>query len=173
MSDSPENNTETAAAAAPPAKGKVMMMAVGGLVVGLAAGFLGVGPVLAKNKAATPAKVEAKAEKAEGEGGKEGAGAAVWPIENLVLNPAGSNGARFLMVNATFELKDEASKEKAKEKEAEARDIILALLGKKTVDQLTDINQREGIKKEVLSAIAPLFPKGTVTKVFFPQFVIQ
>ncbi|HEY4306799.1 MAG TPA: flagellar basal body-associated FliL family protein [Gemmatimonadaceae bacterium] len=172
MSDSPENNAENAAAEAAPAKGKVMMMAVGGLVIGLAGGFLGVGPVLAKNKATPAAKVEAKAEKG-GEGGEKGAGAAVWPIENLVLNPAGSNGARFLMVNATFELKDEAAKESAKDKEAEARDIILALLGKKTVDQLTDVAQRDQIKKEVLAAVAPLFPKGTVTKVFFPQFVIQ
>jgi flagellar FliL protein len=170
MADAPENNPENAAAeAAPPAKKKVMMMAIGGLVVGLAAGFLGVGPVLAKNKAAAPAKTEAKAEKGEG----EKAGGATWPLENLVLNPAGSNGARFLMVNATFELKDEASKEAAKEKEAEARDIVLALLGKKSLEVLSDISQREAIKKEVLAAVAPLFPKGVVTKVFFPQFVIQ
>ena len=73
----------------------------------------------------------------------------------------------------TFELKDESAKEAAKDKEAEARDIVLALLGKKTIDQLTDISQRDQIKKEVLAAVAPLFPKGTVTKVFFPQFVIQ
>jgi flagellar FliL protein len=170
MADSENNSENAAAGAAPaPAKGKVMMMAVGGLVVGLAAGFLGVGPVLAKNKAA-PAKVEHKAE-AHGEGEK--AGGATWPLENLVLNPAGSNGSRFLMVNATFELKDEAAKEAAKDKEAEARDIVLALLSRKTIDQLSDINQREAIKKEVLAAVSPLFPKGVVTKVFFPQFVIQ
>jgi flagellar FliL protein len=170
MAEAPEQNSENAAAAAAPApaKGKVMMMAAGGLLVGAAAGFLGIGPIVAKNKAATPSKVEAKAEsKGENSGG------AVWPIENLVLNPAGSNGSRFLMVNATFELKDEASKEAAKDKEAEARDIILALLGKKTLDQLSDIAQRDQIKKEVLAAVAPIFPKGVVTKVFFPQFVIQ
>jgi flagellar FliL protein len=172
MAEAPENNSENAAdaAAAAPAKGKVMMMAVGGLVIGLAGGYLGVGPVLAKNKAASPAKVE---QKAEGHGEGEKGGGATWPIENLVLNPAGSNGTRFLMVNATFELKDEAAKEAAKDKEPEARDIILALLGKKSIDELADIGQREQIKKEVLAAVAPIFPKGTVTKVFFPQFVIQ
>jgi flagellar FliL protein len=170
MAEAPEDNPENSAAATPaPAKGKVVMMAVGGLLVGAAAGFLGIGPIVAKNTAASPAKIEAKAD-AKGEGEK---GGAVWPIENLVLNPAGSNGARFLMVNATFELKDEASKEAAKDKEAEARDIILALLGKKTLDQLSDIAQRDQIKKEVLAAVAPIFPKGVVTKVFFPQFVIQ
>jgi flagellar FliL protein len=171
MAEAPEENSENAAAgAAPsPAKGKVMMMAVGGLIVGAAAGFLGIGPIVAKNKASTPARVEGKAAKGEG----EKSGGATWPLENLVLNPAGSNGSRFLMVNATFELKDEAAKEAAKDKEAETRDVILALLSKKTVDQLTDIGQRDQIKKEVLAAVAPIFPKGVVTKVFFPQFVIQ
>jgi len=170
MAEDPENNTENAAAEAAPAKGG-MMFAIGGLVIGLAGGYLGVGPVLAKKKASEPAKVEAKAA-SHGEGEK-GAGGSAWPIENLVLNPAGSNGTRFLMVNATFELKDEAAKEAAKDKEPEARDIILALLGRKSIDVLADIGQREAIKKEVLAAVAPLFPKGTVTKVFFPQFVIQ
>lgn len=163
-----EQSTENAADAPTPAKGKVMMMAVAGLVVGAAVGFLGVGPVLAKNKTAAP-KAEAHASSHEG---GEGGGSA-WPIENLVLNPAGSNGTRFLMVSATFEMKDEAAKEAAKDKEAEVRDVLLALLGKKPIDQLTDIGQRDAIKKEVLTAVSAVFPKGTVTRVFFPQFVIQ
>jgi len=41
------------------------------------------------------------------------------------------------------------------------------------MEQLADISQRDQIKKEVLAAVGPLFPKGVVTKVFFPQFVIQ
>jgi flagellar basal body-associated protein FliL len=60
-----------------------------------------------------------------------------------------------------------------KDREAEVRDHILALLGKKTVEDLTDINARDLVKKEVLDTIAPLFPKGAVIRVFFPQFVIQ
>jgi flagellar FliL protein len=168
MAEAPENSPENdSPAAAAPARGKVMGMAAGGLVIGLAAGFLGVGPMVARNKAAQPAAAEHHEEKRESSGGVS------WPLENLVLNPAGSGGVRFLMVNATFEMKDEAAKEAAKEKEAEARDVILALLGQKPIEVLTDIKQREAIKKEVLAAVAPLFPKGVVTKVFFPQFVIQ
>lgn len=163
-----EQSTETADAPAPAPKGKAMMMGVAGLLVGAAVGFLGVGPVLAKNKSAAP-KSEAHA--SAHEGGESGGSA--WPIENLVLNPAGSNGTRFLMVSATFEMKDEAAKDAAKGKEAEVRDALLALLGKKPIDQLTDIGQRDAIKKEVLTAVSAIFPKGTVTRVFFPQFVIQ
>ena len=47
------------------------------------------------------------------------------------------------------------------------------MLGKKSVEELSDISQRDKIKKEVLDVVAPLFPPKTVYKVFFSQFVIQ
>jgi len=145
-------------------------MALAGVLVGGAAGFFGVGPILASKKA--PAHAETPKKKDGGEGG-EGAGAVIHSIENLVLNPAGSGGTRFLMVTATFEVKDSGIEQQMKDKEAEVRDRILALLGKKTIEELTDISLREGMKKEVLDAVSPIFPKGGVVKVFFPQFVIQ
>ena len=83
-------------------------------------------------------------------------------IENIVLNPAGTNGQRFLMVTAAFQVKDAETDALMKEHEAEIRDHMLALLGKKTVEDLTDPLQREPIKKEVLEAVSPMFPKGAI-----------
>ena len=151
---------------AAPKKGKrtVLMLGVAGIAAGVAAGLFGAGPILAKRRAAQHSdKPAAEAPSTS----------VVHAIENLVLNPAGSGGTRFLMVTATFELKDGGAEQLMKDHEAEVRDHILALLGRKTVDQLTDITQRDGIKKEVLESVTPLFPKGSVLKVFFPQFVIQ
>jgi flagellar FliL protein len=154
------------AVVAPPAKSKrvVLILAIAGIVAGAAAGLFAVAPMLAKRRGATHATKAA--EPVIGS-------FAVHAVENLVLNPAGSGGTRFLMVNATFELKDGGTEQLMKDHEAEVRDHILSLLGKKTVDELTDMTQREVIKKEVLDAVAPLFPKGAIRKVFFPQFVIQ
>ena len=150
--------------AAPPAKSKrgVLILAVAGIVAGAAAGLFALGPQLAKRRTApAPAKPA------------ESSNYVVHAVDNLVLNPAGSNGTRFLMVNATFQLKDGGTEQVMKDHEAEVRDHILALLGKKTVDELTDMSQREGLKQEVIDAVAPLFPKGAIRHVFFPQFVIQ
>jgi len=159
--------TEGAADAAPATAGggkrMMLIMALAGIAAGAAAGVFGVGPILAKRRAAAPPKHATEAP----------AAAVVHAIENLVLNPAGSGGTRFLMVTATFELKDAAAEEVMKDREAEVRDRILGLLGKKTIDELTDIAKRDGIKQEVLAAVSPVFPKGAVLKVFFPQFVIQ
>jgi flagellar FliL protein len=158
--------TDAAAPAAPAKGGRgVLILGVAGIAAGVAAGLFGLGPVLAKRRAETPAPPPKVVEVAST--------AVNHPIENLVLNPAGSNGTRFLMVTATFQLKDAATEELMKEHEAEVRDDILALLGKKTVEDLTDITLRDGIKTEVMDAVAPLFPKGAILKVFFPQFVIQ
>jgi len=150
-------------AAAPKAAGSrnLIMLAMAGIIAGSGVGLFGVGPVLAKHRSAPPPKVE------------EVKSAVVHALDNLVLNPAGSGGTRFLMVSAAFELKDAGAEQIMKDHEAEVRDRILALLGKKTVEELTDPAQREPIKKEVLAAVLPVFPKNTVLKVFFPQFVIQ
>src|SRR5437868_4707272 len=121
--------------AAPKSKRGVLILGVAGILVGTAAGLFGVGPVLAKRHSEAPAKKSAEHEKASA--------SVVHAIENLVLNPAGSGGTRFLMVNATFELKDASAEELMKDHEAEVRDHILALLGKKTVEELSDMNQRD------------------------------
>src|SRR5476649_943683 len=112
--------------AAPPAKGSrgVLILAIVGVVAGIAVGLFGIGPILAKHKSPS-APVEVKPVDVA-------ATAVNHPIENLVLNPAGSGGTRFLMVTATFQLKDAAAEAVMKDHEAEVRDIILALLGKKT-----------------------------------------
>jgi len=145
-------------------KRSVLILALVGIAAGVAAGLFGLGPVLAKRRAATHAAPKPDAALAA---------SVIHSVENLVLNPAGSGGTRFLMVTATFEIRDGAIEQQMKEHDAEVRDHILAQLGKKTVEELSDITLREGIKHEVLASVSELFPKGSIRKVFFAQFVIQ
>ena len=161
--------TAPAGEAAAPAKSSmkgIILLALAGLVAGAPTGLFVTGPLLAKRSASAPAKPKAGSKSLE-------TSSVAHSIENLVLNPAGSNGTRFLMVSATFELKDGGTENQMKEHDAEVRDHILSILGKKTVDELTDIAQREQIKKDVLDSVGALFDKGAVKKVFFSQFVIQ
>lgn len=154
---------EEAAPAKPSGSRNLILLAVAGLIAGAGVGLFGVGPVLAKRRASAPPAPKVEEVKS----------AVTHSLENLVLNPAGSSGTRFLMVTAAFELKDAATEQFMKDHEAEIRDRILALLSKKTVEELTEPGERDAIKKQVLDAVTPIFPKGAVLKVFFPQFVIQ
>lgn len=189
------NEPTPAADAAPAAKPKlpilIGMVAVG-LLVGGATGAVFVGPMVAKKMGkATPVVAAAAGEHgeeappeegadgehaapAEGEGAaKEGEGAAVHLLENLVLNPAASGGARYLLLSVAIEVGNAKAGEDFKTRDAELRDIILTALGTKTVEDLTEISRRDGFKTELESAINARFGKKAVKSLYFPQFVVQ
>lgn len=189
------NEQTPAPEAAAPAKPKlpvlIGMVAVG-LLVGGATGAVFVGPMVAKKMGkATPVvaaagehgeEAAAEGEDAEGDHApadgekKEGEGAeaaAVHLLENLVLNPAGSGGSRFLLLSVAIEVGNAKAGEDFKNRDAELRDIILTALGTKSVDELTDITQREQYKQELQGAVNARFGKKAVKSLYFPQFVVQ
>ena len=94
-------------------------------------------------------------------------------LENLVLNPAQSNGTRFLMVSIAFELGSASAAEKLTQREAELRDVVLRVLGSKTVDDLARLSARDSLKLELRDSVRTLLPGGTLQRVYLPQYVIQ
>jgi flagellar FliL protein len=175
-----EQSAEATPESAPSKPG--LMLVIGGLVGGLVLGGLGgqfaLGPMLAKKFAAPKSAGAATTEKGDDEHGsaeaEKKAGAPILMMENLVLNPSGSNGTRFLMAAVAAELKDEKVKEDMTARDAELRDAVLRLLGERTVDQLSDVTQREELKKQLTDSLnARLGAKGAIKRVYFPQFVIQ
>lgn len=173
-------------------KGVVLIGAlVGTLLLGGAAGVFAIGPMIAKkagyavalhpdSAAHGGASGGANAESGEHGSGKEGEGSGggaasnLHLIDNLVLNPAGSGGARFLMLAAAIELKEAAQVEELKARDAEVRDVVLRVMGAKTVDQLSAMANREALKQELGDSLGALFKKPrAIRRIYFPQFVIQ
>ena len=147
-----------------------------GLTIGALAGSLVVGPLVAEGD-----NTECTCEEEAGGHGEEGAvdshgnpiAKPTYNVENLVLNPAGSGGTRYLVLSISFSVRDSATVTKMKDRDPELRDILLKVLGAKTVPQLSDMNARPALKAEVRAQAGRLFGEKTITDVFFPQFVIQ
>ncbi|MGQ0646110.1 MAG: flagellar basal body-associated FliL family protein [Gemmatimonadaceae bacterium] len=195
MSDETTAAESEDAAPPPPRKaprGVVLIGAlVGGLVAGAAAGLFAVGPMVAKRSGyavsdSVLAAVAADSAASDGEhaaegehAGKEGeAGPSnLHLIDNLVLNPAGSGGTRFLMVAAAVEFKDAQLVEQFKARDAEVRDLVLRVMGARSVEQLADMTTREALRREIADSLVMMVPKAArkqaIRRVFFPQFVIQ
>ena len=121
----------------------------------------------------------AEGDVAEGEeGAKDGehapsAPAPLYTIADLVLNPAGSGGTRFLMLSVAFDVKDSAAVETLKQRDAEIKDAVLALVGGKTVEQLAEVSAREPLKVEIRDLVQKITKQKFIKRVCFPQFVIQ
>ena len=152
-------------------KGKLPLVVA--VVVALLAGggggaFLG-GKLLAAD--AAPAKVGEGAHEAEAE--PSGPLPPAYTIDNLVLNPAGTEGTRFLMLTLSLSPRDEAATEVLKERDPELRDAVLRLLETKTIPELSDVTRRDSLKAQIQATLSKELPKGTLRKVYLPQFVIQ
>ena len=175
------------AAAAPAAKPKLVMVlaiALAGIGSGGAAGAFVAGPMIAK-KLVPPPAIHAESGKAEGkEGGEHGKGGegkegkdaeggGSFLLDNLVLNPAGSGGGRYLLASISIRYASASMKEKFSAREAEIRDALLHVLGTKPTEQLADVTAREALKTEIKDAVDAIMGPKTVIGVFFPQFVIQ
>lgn len=185
MADADASSTEQAAPAPTGLKAKLPLAAavIIGLAIGAGSGAVIVGPMAAKTLGyATPAPgadgehatgEHADEEHAEDDSSTSGAPPAVMTLENLVLNPAGSGGSRFLLLTVSMECKDAAAVTTLQSRDAELRDVVLSSLGQKTVDELADIAGRELIKEQLTTALNERFGAKTVVRVYFPQYVVQ
>jgi flagellar FliL protein len=164
---------DTAETDGPAKKGKLPLIIA--IVVALLAGggggaFLG-GKLLAADPA--PAKGGEAAPKPEASEEPSGPLPPAYTIDNLVLNPAGTEGTRFLMLTLSLSPRDEAATEVLKERDPELRDAVLRLLERKTIPELADVTRRDSLKTEIQATLAKELPKGTLRNVYLPQFVIQ
>ena len=122
----------------------------------------------------TDEEASAEAEGDAAKGGGEKGSPPLYTISDLVLNPAGSGGTRFLMLSVAFDMKDSSGVEALKSRDAEIKDAVLALVGSKTVDQLAEVSAREPLKVEIRDLVAKITKKPkAIKRVSFPQFVIQ
>jgi flagellar FliL protein len=171
------NEDTTGAADAAPAKpGKLPLIvaAVVSLAIGAGVGTVVLGPRVAPGPAsAEHGEDSAKAVKEPGAEHEEGLAAPMYAIENIVLNPAGTNGSRYLLLTVALVLGDASGEATARARDIEVRDRIVALLATQTVEDLVDPAQRDSLKARIQQSITPLFPAGTVRRVLLPQFVVQ
>lgn len=177
-----ETNPPTEAAEVPKKAGIAgKLPLVGGIAAGLALGagigLIVLGPRLSASPA-PPAAAAAAVQAHEGKSDKETDGkkpeaAPMYQLDNLVLNPSGSNGSRFLLLSVALEVKDAGTADLLKSRDAEVRDAILRLFGSKTAEQVSEASARDGLRAELLATLDKMFPAGAIRKVYFPQFVIQ
>lgn len=94
-------------------------------------------------------------------------------IDGLVVNPAETGGSRYLMVSLGLEAADAAVLEEVGLKDVVVRDAIIGHLSGKTVETLSDISTREGMKEEIRALINGILAEGEIDRLYFTQFMLQ
>jgi flagellar FliL protein len=97
----------------------------------------------------------------------------IYVIKDMIINPAGTNGQRYLLSTIAFNVSTEEALRDFEKKEMAVRDMLNSILTSKSMEQLIDVTQREGLRTEIAKQAKGLVNHGTVTSVYFSKYIIQ
>jgi flagellar FliL protein len=97
----------------------------------------------------------------------------IYQIENIIVNPAGEEGNRFLMATVAFEVPLSEHEHHLREQDVRVRDKVLSILETQTMEMLTMPGARDSLKQKLSDAVWPMVPDAEWMGVYLPQYVIQ
>lgn len=122
---------------------------------------------------ATTASASGEAGKGKKEGGAIAAKKESVPLNKLLVNVAGTMGARYLLVSLSVVGSGTDFKAKMEEHDAQLRDMAQGALRTKTIADLEKPAAQNLIRNELISGFNNILGDNTVEEIYFPEFAIQ
>lgn len=119
------------------------------------------------------AKHEEEKPKAEHGSGGEVSSQAVFMIRDIIVNPAGTGGTRFLSASVGFEATGPNLSALMSSKEPIIRDALVTILSSQSIPELSDFKQREKLRKLIRLRVKRLLKTDELGAVYFTEFVLQ
>ncbi len=97
----------------------------------------------------------------------------IFPIDDIIVNPSGTDGKRLLLVSLGFDVASEDNKNDLKNKEVLLRDAVISTLSSKTLVQLDNIAYRDSLKYQIAYEVKRKIPSIELNDVYFSKYIIQ
>jgi flagellar basal body-associated protein FliL len=97
----------------------------------------------------------------------------VYVVKDLIVNPAGTNGLRFLLTTIGLEVTSEETVKELEKRDVQIHDSIIGILTSKTLPELDNTSTRDSLKVSIKDQINKELVTGTVVNVYFSKFIIQ
>ncbi len=139
---------------------------------------LGGGGYFAYTKFFAPSPEEQPQEQADAQGDGQEAPSAeiegqIVTLPPFLVNLADPLGRRYLKLGLDVEVKDEESVVQIGTAEVKIKDAILLLLSSKSYQDLSTLESKIELKKEIVQRIDQVIGKGKVLNIYFTEMVIQ
>jgi flagellar basal body-associated protein FliL len=96
----------------------------------------------------------------------------VYLVEDIIVNPAGSSGRRFLNATVALVYSGKVGSELEK-RNVQIRDIMLQTLGSYPIEILSNPAFRDSLRSEILHKVNGVLTTGKVSGVYFSSYVMQ
>lgn len=94
-------------------------------------------------------------------------------LDGLTVNPAGTDGMRFLLVSVGLEAEKEETLAEVDARDIVVRDAIVRVLSSRTVSELTDSARRDSLKESIRKEVNHVLSTGAIERLYFTQYVMQ
>jgi len=126
-----------------------------------------------KTEETTEATEEKSGETEEGKTSESGESGLIFAVDDMIVNPAQTNGKMLLLASLGLAVENEESKKVMEEKQVIVKDAIISVLSSKSVTQLGSSTYRDTLKTEILKNLAVQMPGSKVNNIYFSKFIIQ
>jgi flagellar protein FliL len=97
----------------------------------------------------------------------------MFPLEAFIVNLDDPKLRKYLRVTMDLELKTKEDVKEVEDRLPQIRDYILTILPAKQFDQVSTIEGKNLLRREIQKAINGFFKKEIIVNIYFTEFVIQ
>ena len=97
----------------------------------------------------------------------------IFPVDDVIVNPAGTDGKRLLLTSVGIDLRSDKMMTELKTREALVKDVIISTLSSKDVEQLNNTTYRDTLKTEIADQLTKLIPNVGINTIYFSKYIIQ
>jgi flagellar protein FliL len=97
----------------------------------------------------------------------------IFSINDIILNPAGTEGKKFFMMDIAFDLPSDKDKKTFEEKQIMIKDAVMSIAAAKSLMQLNNIAYRDTLRSDIVKEINKLIHDVKINRVYFSKFVMN
>ena len=97
----------------------------------------------------------------------------VYMVEDLIINPANTDGKRLLLSSLGFDVPTEQDQQELKSKDVLLKDAIIQVMSGKGMAQLGNISYRDTLRVEITNRLSQLMPKVKINTIYFSKYILQ
>lgn len=97
----------------------------------------------------------------------------IYSVDDIIVNPAGTNGQQLLLTSIAFDLGSEEDKNNLEGKDVVVKDMIISVLSSKTISLLSNTSYKDSLKSEISEKLTEFVPDAHVNRVYFSKYIIN
>ncbi len=94
-------------------------------------------------------------------------------LDTFLVNLSDPGGKRYLKLTMELELENQKVLEEIQKDMSKIRDVILVILSSKEYDDISTVNGKIALKKEILTRVNGMLGNGKVINIYFTEFLVQ